>query len=140
MTPPRLGRPREWSRFLAVRPPALRPKPMQESARTRGCASFASHHFAAVIPPMPPMPTLFPPPPPEDAIAPPRRAFRVMGAMHTGSCLCGAVRFEIAGDLPDPDACHCTQCRKTSGHYFVSTDAPRSAITIHGAENLTWYR
>ena len=60
--------------------------------------------------------------------------------MHTGSCLCGAVRFEVAGDLPNPDACHCTQCRKTSGHYFVSTDLPRSAVTIQGAENVTWYR
>jgi len=60
--------------------------------------------------------------------------------MHTGSCLCGAVRFEIAGDLPPPDACHCTQCRKFSGHYFVSTDVPRSAVTIQGVENVSWYR
>ena len=60
--------------------------------------------------------------------------------MHTGSCLCGAVRFEVTSDLPGPDACHCTQCRKFSGHYFVSTDVPRSAVTIHGAENVTWYR
>jgi len=60
--------------------------------------------------------------------------------MYTGSCLCGAVRFEVAGDLPGPDACHCTQCRKFSGHYFVSSDLPRSAITIHGVDNVTWYR
>ena len=60
--------------------------------------------------------------------------------MHTGSCLCGAVRFEVTGDLAAPDACHCVQCRKTSGHYFVSTDALRSAVTIHGGENVTWYR
>ena len=59
--------------------------------------------------------------------------------MHTGSCLCGAVRFEVAGDLPPPDACHCTQCRKFSGHYFVSTDVPRSALSIRGAENVAWY-
>jgi hypothetical protein len=60
--------------------------------------------------------------------------------MHRGSCLCGAVRFEIEGALPRPDACHCTQCRKHSGHYFVSTDVPRSAVTIHGADKVTWYR
>jgi hypothetical protein len=59
--------------------------------------------------------------------------------VHTGSCLCGAVRFEVAGSLPGPDACHCTQCRKFSGHYFVSTDVPRSAVTIHGVDNLTWF-
>jgi hypothetical protein len=61
-------------------------------------------------------------------------------SMHTGSCLCGAVRFEVSGDLPGPDGCHCSQCRKTSGHYFASTDVPRSALTVHGGDNVTWYR
>jgi len=60
--------------------------------------------------------------------------------MHKGSCLCGAVAFEVTGDLPAPDACHCSQCRKSSGHYFVSTDVPRKAVTIQGGENVTWYR
>lgn len=60
--------------------------------------------------------------------------------MHKGSCLCGAVTFEVEGELKAPDACHCTQCRKTSGHYFVSTDLPRSAVTFHGEENVTWFR
>jgi hypothetical protein len=60
--------------------------------------------------------------------------------MHKGSCLCGAVRFEVAGELKGPDACHCTQCRKTSGHYWASTDVPRSALTIHGADKLTWFQ
>lgn len=60
--------------------------------------------------------------------------------MHTGSCHCGAVRFEVNGPLPPPDACHCVDCRKWSGHYFVSTDVPRSALTIQGAEHVTWYR
>lgn len=59
--------------------------------------------------------------------------------MHTGSCLCGAVRFEVAGELRPPDACHCTQCRRHSGHYFVSTDLPRAAVTIHGADKVTWF-
>ena len=60
--------------------------------------------------------------------------------MHEGSCLCGAVRFEVAGELPGPDACHCSQCRKHSGHIFVSTDIPRSALTVRGGENVTWFR
>lgn len=60
--------------------------------------------------------------------------------MRKGSCLCGAVRFEVAGDLPAPDACHCVQCRKSSGHYLVSSDVPRSAVTIHGEERIVWYR
>lgn len=60
--------------------------------------------------------------------------------MHTGSCLCGAVSFTVEGDLPGPDGCHCIQCRKQSGHYFVSTDVPRSALTVQGQENVRWYQ
>ncbi|AMY69924.1 GFA family protein [Frigidibacter mobilis] len=59
--------------------------------------------------------------------------------VHRGSCLCGAVRFEVAGDLAPPDACHCTICRKLSGHYFASTDVPRDRLTVHGAEAVRWY-
>lgn len=57
--------------------------------------------------------------------------------MHTGSCLCGAVRFEAAGDLPGPDGCHCSKCRKWSGHYFTSTDVPRAAVKIEGGDKIT---
>ena len=60
--------------------------------------------------------------------------------MHKGSCMCGAVTFEVSGELHAPDACHCNQCRKHSGHYFVSTDVPRNAVTIHGEDRITWYR
>ena len=60
--------------------------------------------------------------------------------MHKGSCNCGAVRFEIAGNLPGPDACHCTVCRKQSGHYFASTDVPRASVTIRGEDKVTWWK
>lgn len=60
--------------------------------------------------------------------------------MHRGACLCGAIRFEVAGDLHPPDACHCTQCRRQSGHYWASTDVPRDALTIDGADKVTWFR
>jgi hypothetical protein len=59
--------------------------------------------------------------------------------MHTGSCLCGAVRFEVAGELPPPDACHCTRCRKLSGHFWASTDVRRADVTLHGADAITWF-
>jgi hypothetical protein len=63
-----------------------------------------------------------------------------MSLMHTGSCLCGAVRFSVEGEVHAPDACHCSQCRKQSGHYWASSGAPRSAVTIEGEERLTWYQ
>lgn len=58
---------------------------------------------------------------------------------HTGSCLCGAVTFEVQGDLPAPSACHCSKCRKHSGHFEASTDLPRSAVTVYGSDKVTWY-
>ncbi len=60
--------------------------------------------------------------------------------MPKGSCLCGAVSFELPGPLPTPNACHCSQCRKQSGHFWASTDVPRSALTIRGGDHLTWFR
>ncbi len=60
--------------------------------------------------------------------------------MPSGSCLCGAVTFQVDGALPPPDACHCTQCRKHSGHYFVSTDVPRTRFTLHGEDQVTWFQ
>jgi len=59
---------------------------------------------------------------------------------HTGSCSCGAVTFRVQGDLAGLDACHCTACRKYSGHFFVSTDVPRSSVTIEGDQNITWFQ
>lgn len=59
--------------------------------------------------------------------------------MKNGSCMCGAVRFTVSGELKPPDACHCVQCRKFSGHYFVGTDLPRGAVSITGMDHVTWY-
>ncbi len=59
--------------------------------------------------------------------------------MHKGSCVCGAVRFEVTGPLPAPDACHCSICRKWSGHFWASTDVPRAALTIYGSDRVTWF-
>ena len=60
--------------------------------------------------------------------------------MPDGSCLCGAVRFAVAGRLPEPNACHCSQCRKQSGHFWASSDVKRDALTLEGAANLTWFQ
>lgn len=60
--------------------------------------------------------------------------------MHSGSCLCGAVSFQVTGELPAPMACHCTKCRKHSGHFEASADIPRSAVTIHGSDKIAWYQ
>ena len=52
--------------------------------------------------------------------------------IHHGSCLCGAITFAVTGPLPAPNACHCSQCRKQSGHVWASVDLDRSALTVTG--------
>ena len=55
-----------------------------------------------------------------------------------GGCLCGAVRYETEGPLRPVVACHCTQCRKTSGHHVAATSAPRDGMKIEG--RVQWYQ
>ncbi len=38
--------------------------------------------------------------------------------MLEGSCLCGAIRYEIDGDLLLMGHCHCSMCRKAHGAAF----------------------
>lgn len=59
--------------------------------------------------------------------------------MHKGSCLCGAVSFTFAGDMPEASACHCTKCRKSTGHYEAGVDVDKAVVTITGADDVTWY-
>jgi len=60
-----------------------------------------------------------------------------MGA--NGSCLCGRVKYKIAGPLRDVIGCHCSQCRKQTGHYFAATSASDKDLVVEGAENVTWF-
>ncbi len=57
-----------------------------------------------------------------------------------GSCLCGQVQYTVRGPTRSVVACHCTQCRKTSGHYVAATRSEQDQLDIQGAENITWYR
>ncbi len=43
----------------------------------------------------------------------------------TGGCLCGAVRYEIAGRLSRASNCHCSMCRKQHGAAFGTYAAVR---------------
>jgi hypothetical protein len=63
-----------------------------------------------------------------------------MKSKHTGGCLCGAVRYVIDGELRDVIACHCSQCRRTSGHFVAATNAPKAALRLERADTLRWYR
>ena len=52
--------------------------------------------------------------------------------MITGSCLCGDVHFTINAPLGPVTGCHCTQCRKVTGHHSAAVPTPWDTITITG--------
>lgn len=60
--------------------------------------------------------------------------------MRTGSCLCGAVKYEVHGPLRNVIACHCAQCRKQTGTYMSATAAADSDLKIVESRGLKWYR
>ncbi len=62
-----------------------------------------------------------------------------MPSLYTGSCLCGAVRFQVRGALRGVVYCHCSQCRKQSGHFVAATNAKDADIVVEGLEAIKWY-
>lgn len=57
------------------------------------------------------------------------------------SCLCGAVRAVVAGPLREVVACHCAQCRKTSGHFVAATRARADDFHVEDPDGvLVWFR
>ena len=62
--------------------------------------------------------------------------------MHNGSCLCGAVKYEINGALGPLVYCHCSRCRKSNGSAFtaVSPVASSNFRIVKGEEHLRSYR
>lgn len=63
-----------------------------------------------------------------------------MSDVHHGSCHCGAVRYEATAPLRDVLACHCSQCRKWSGHYWSATSVPLDRFRMTEDRGLAWYR
>jgi len=59
---------------------------------------------------------------------------------QTGSCLCGNVAYEVTGPLRNVIGCHCSQCRKTTGHFLAATAASLSDFRLTREEGLVWYR
>ena len=63
---------------------------------------------------------------------------KLQGMSHTGSCLCGAVTYEVDGPLRDVINCHCIRCRRHTGHFMAATAANVTDLTIRD-ESLQWY-
>ena len=58
----------------------------------------------------------------------------------SGSCLCGGVRYAVNGPIQGVTACHCSQCAKTTGHYFAAVTCAMEDFSLEAQEPLRWYR
>jgi hypothetical protein len=57
------------------------------------------------------------------------------GTTHRGSCLCGAIRYEIDGEIGPINYCHCRRCRKATGSAFnVGSPVPASQFRLVAGE------
>jgi hypothetical protein len=62
-----------------------------------------------------------------------------MSQSRTGGCLCGAVRYRTDGLLRPVVMCHCSQCRRQTGHFLAATAARRADFVLLHDEELRWY-
>ncbi|PTB84977.1 aldehyde-activating protein [Pseudidiomarina aestuarii] len=46
---------------------------------------------------------------------------------HFGSCLCGAITFEVEGDFDSFYLCHCKHCQKDTGSSYAANLFSKSA-------------
>jgi hypothetical protein len=55
------------------------------------------------------------------------------GVTRTGRCLCGAVTYELRGDLIATAVCHCDHCQRQGGSAFsVNLIAHQSQLHVDG--------
>ncbi|MDH1265413.1 GFA family protein [Pseudomonas sp. GD03944] len=62
--------------------------------------------------------------------------------MHKGSCLCGAIRYEVSSRIDTLLLCHCQRCRKANGSAFAANaPVPTTAFRIvTGEEQVKGFR
>ena len=59
--------------------------------------------------------------------------------MVSSTCLCGLFTTTVEGPFGDVRYCHCSQCRRTSGHMWAATHAAFDSLTFQSDATLTWY-
>ena len=59
---------------------------------------------------------------------------------HSGSCLCGAVRYEILSVLRGIACCHCSKCRTFHGHFAAYVITTADHLKFVEERGLKWFR
>src|SRR5690606_26958139 len=62
-----------------------------------------------------------------------------MNELRQGGCLCGAVSYSVAGEPGSVRYCHCTMCRRQTGHFLAAISLKAEQVKIDGGEVVTWY-
>ena len=57
----------------------------------------------------------------------------------SGGCQCGAVRYQVVGELTDPHICHCRMCQKAAGNFFMPFGAAQKSEFKITRGNIAWY-
>jgi len=57
----------------------------------------------------------------------------------TGRCACGSVSYSVDGPLRDVYNCHCTWCRRISGHFMAATQVALDDFILESGESLVWW-
>jgi len=58
----------------------------------------------------------------------------------TGQCLCGGVSYYADGPIRDVIYCHCSQCRRQTGHFVAASAVERGALQFNHEATLKWFR
>ncbi len=63
-------------------------------------------------------------------------------SMLRGSCLCGAVQYEVSGEPSRFYHCHCSRCRKATGTGHASNLflQPATLKWVKGEDNMHWFK
>ena len=57
-------------------------------------------------------------------------------SLISGSCLCQGISFTLEPMSSEISVCHCSQCRKFTGHQFATVDCKLSDWQLQDPENL----
>lgn len=58
----------------------------------------------------------------------------------SGGCLCGAIRYEVNGELTGVINCHCGMCRRWHGNFAAYAVASLADLEIvKGEDKISWY-
>ena len=58
--------------------------------------------------------------------------------MFTGRCECGDIHLSFQAAANAPSACHCSQCRRISGHFWSAVQVDRASLKVEGP--VAWYQ